>query len=441
MRVFVLCLLSSVLGLSSCAADAPQLRVNLTSQPSGATVIIDGQARGTTPVTLFDVAPGRHHLKFRLSGYEDDDQFFNTHETPGPYIERNGVLEETKGLLLLKTEPAGCDIQIDGVSVGQTPRLITNLPVKGSYSVKFRKAGYQDQTISVKFAGRKPLVREEKMVMASGSIAISSEPSGAEVTVNGIVKGVTPLRVDGVPRGRATVKFHLDGFADETRELAINAGDVQTLPIALKGLPGTLHLASVPEGARFYLNDEARGKGPISIPGLKPGTYAVRAELEGYATLSKSIVLGNGESAHEEFRLSNVMGRLEVRTSPAGVQVVLDGHALGVTKSADPEAEFSDIFPVENVMEGEHTLVLKKEGYADLTRHPNVQSGKTAKYHRQRLSRIFSPDVEIVTVRGVYRGVLITRTADSVTIEVKPGILQSFMSGEIRKVSFLSDEK
>ena len=438
-----LCLMSLVSGFasSSFAADAPQLRVNLTSQPSGATVIIDGQERGTTPVTLFDIAPGRHHLKYRLSGYEDCDMFFSTHETPGPYIEKNGVLEEVKGLLLLKTEPAGADIQIDGVSVGQTPRLITNLHAKGNYSVKFRKAGYQDQTISVRFEGRKPLVREEQLVTASGAIEISSEPAGATVTVNGIEKGVTPIRVEEVPRGRATVKFHLDGFEDEVRELAINAGDVQTLPIVLKGRPGTLHLASVPEGARFYINDVAHGKGPVSIPGLKPGTYEVRAELEGYGTLSKSITIANGESANEEFRLSNVMGRIEVRTSPAGAQVFLDGRLVGMTKSADSESEFSDILPIENVMEGEHTLVMKMEGYADKTAHPNVKSAQTAKFHNQRLRRIFKPDVEIVTARGTYTGVLLKRAAGSVTVEVRPGITQSFTQEEIRKITFLNDEK
>ena len=431
----------ALFAVTSFADDAPQLRVNLTSQPSGATVIIDGRERGTTPVTLFDIAPGRHHLKYRLSGYEDSDTFFNTHETPGPYIEKNGVLEEVKGLLLLKTEPAGADIQIDGVSVGQTPRLITNLHAKGNYSVKFRKAGYQDQTISVRFEGRKPLVREERLVMASGAVEISSEPAGATVTVNGIEKGVTPIRVEEVPRGRATVKFHLDGFEDEVRELAINAGDVQTLPIVLKGLPGALHLSSVPEGARFYVNDGARGKGPVSIPGLKPGTYEVRAELEGYGTLSKSIAIANGESVNEEFRLSNVMGRIEVRTSPAGAQVFLDGRLVGTTKSADSEAEFSDILPIENVMEGEHTLVMKMEGYADKTCHPSVKSEQTSKFHNQRLRRIFKPDVEIVTVRGTYKGVLLKRAAGSVMVEVRPGITQSFAQEEIRKITFLNDEK
>ena len=434
-------LLGILLSWQALAADGVQPRVNVTSQPSGATVIIDGMDRGTTPVTLFDLAPGRHHLKYRLAGYVERDRFFNTNETPGPYVEKNEVLEEEKGLLLLKTEPEGCDIQIDGVSVGRTPRLITHLAVKGTYGVRFRKAGYQEQNISVRFEGRKPLVREEKMVLASGTIDISSEPSGAEVTVNGIVKGVTPLRVTEVPRGRATVKFRLDGFAEEVRELAINAGDVQALPIILKGLPGTLQLTSVPDGARFYVNNEAKGKGPLSLTGLNPGEYIVRAELEGYGTMTRTVTLANGQSSSEEFQMSNVMGRIEVRSNPVGAQVFLDGKLCGTTKSKDPNAEFSDIFPIENVLEGEHTLVLKLDGYADATRHPKVKSSTTSRQHKVTLSRIFIPDVEILTARGTYQGVLIKRSGESVTIEVKPGIMRDFSQDEIRKINFLSPKK
>ena len=427
-----------VASLVSCA-DGVQTRVSISSQPSGATVIVDGMDRGTTPITLFDLAPGRHHLKYRLAGYCDRDRFFNTNE--GPFIEKNEVLVEEKGLLLLKTEPAGCDIQIDGVSVGRTPRLITNLAAKDTYSVRFRKSGYQDQTISVKFEGRKPVVREEVMVLASGTIDIMSEPAGAEVTVNGIVRGKTPIKVTDVPRGRATVKFRLDGFDEEVRELAINAGDVQTLPVVLKGQPGTLHLISVPDGARFYVNDEARGKGPLAITGLKPGDYTVRAELEGFGVMTKTVTLGNGEAAREEFRLSNVMGRLEIATCPPGVQVTLDGRPVGMTSSKDPNSEFSDIFHIDNLMEGEHTLVLKKDGYSEMVRHPKIQSEKTFKQHKIRLVRMFVPDVEIVTARGSYQGILVSNTPSSVEVEVSLGITRSFPRDEIRKINFLKPNK
>lgn len=436
-RVFFL--LPFALALSLCAEEPRQTRVTITSQPSGASVIIDGMDRGTTPITLFDVKPGRHHLKYRLAGYEEKDRFFDT--TESPLVEKNVVLDEEKGLLLLKTDPAGCDVQVDGVSVGVTPCLITHLAAKDAYTVRLRKAGYQSQTISVRFDGRKPLVREERLILASGTIDIQSEPSGAEVMVNGIARGTTPVRVTDVAKGRAVVKFHLDGFEDEIRELAINAGDVQNLPVVLRGLPGTMQLSSVPSGARLYVNNEARGTAPLTLRDLKAGTYEVRAELEGYGTETRTVVLGNGAAAREEFRLSNIMGRLEVRTCPPGVQVYLDGRSVGVTQSKDPDAEFSDILSVENVLEGEHTLVMKKDGYTDLTRHPRIRNSQTAKYHRQRLARIFIPDVEIVTARGSYKGVLTANRPDYVEVEVSLGIRRSFPRDEIRKINFLKEEQ
>lgn len=434
MRTAVLAVL---LAVSAFAQEKVQVRVNVTSQPSGATVIVDGKDRGTTPVTLFDLTPGRHHIKYRLSGYGEADRFVDT-ERDGPFIEKNVVLQEEKGLLLIKTEPAGASIVIDGVTVGQTPRLVTHLAAKDTYNIKLRKAGYQEQLIQVRFDGRRPLVREEVLVPASGTVNVLSDPSGAEVTVNGIVRGTTPILVKEVPRGRAVVKFRLDGFEEEVRELAINAGDVQTLSVPMKGLPGTLRLTSVPEGARFYVNEESRGRGPLAIPGLKPGQYVVRAEMDGYGTMSKTVTIENGVSAVEEFRLSNVMGRLEVCTSPVGAQVWLDGRLVGMTKSKDPDAEFSDILAVENVLEGEHTLVVKKDGYSDLTRHPKIKNSQTSKHHRIRMKRIFEPDIELVTARGTYTGVLVSNTPDSVIIEVKLGITQSFARDEIRKITFLN---
>ena len=439
MRALVFSLLSLVLPLVSCAQENVQIRVTVTSQPAGAAVIIDGKDKGTTPITLFDIAPGRHHLKYRLPGYEDCDRFFDTND--GPYIEQHEVLDEVKGILLLKTEPSDCDIQIDGASVGRTPRLITHLPVRGAYSIKLRKAGYQNQTINVRFDGRKPLVRTEKMISSSGAINIISDPAGAEVTVNGVSQGVTPAEVADVPKGRAVVKFHLDGFADEVRELSVSAGDVQTLSVSLRALPGTMYLSSVPAGARFYINNEPRGTGPLTMSNVKPGDYDVRAELEGYGTVSKSVTIDNGSSTNVEFRLSNVMGRLEVRTSPSGALVYLDGKKVGETRSKDPNAEYSDILAIENVLEGEHTLVIKKDGYADKTTHPKVLSSQTSKFHHQRLTRIFTPNVEIVTARTKCKGVLLSVRADYVEIESSPGIKRSFPRDEVREIRHLDDKK
>ena len=138
--------------------------------------------------------------------------------------------------------------------------------------------------------------------------------------------------------------------------------------------------------------------------------------------------------------MSNVMGKLELRTSPPDVQVVVDGRVVGTTKSSDPNAEFSDDFLVENLLEGEHRLVLKRDGYAELVRHPSIQSSKTVK-HSFRLRRVFVPDVEIVTARGSYQGVLVNVTPEYVVVEVSLGITRSFPRSEIRKMNTLGEKK
>ena len=118
----VLVLASFVSCLTSFAQEAVKSRVSILSQPPGATVVVDGQDRGVTPIMLFDLTPGRHHVKFRLAGYLERDRFVDT--TEAPVIEKNEVLQEIKGLLLVKSDPPGAAIVVDGEARGQTPRHV-----------------------------------------------------------------------------------------------------------------------------------------------------------------------------------------------------------------------------------------------------------------------------------------------------------------------------
>lgn len=426
------------IALAACAAFAEEpktIRCDFSSQPDGATVTVDGVVRGVTPLTLYDLPPGRRHVRFELAGYDGVDEFMFLRE--GGAVGKNAVLSPEKGILLLVTEPEGCDVSLDGVSLGRTPRLIASLDAKDSYRLLVQKPGYQPRTVEVSFNGRIPLVKKESLVIDSGTIEVTSEPDGAEVTVNGQPRGRTPARIEGVPKGRATVGLRKKGFEDAVRELSIVAGESQTLFVKLAGLPGTMTLTSVPDGARFYVNDRPEGKGPVSLSGLKPGRYSIRVEKEGYATATKTVSLENGGAIVEEFRLENIMGRLEVRTIPAGAEVYLDGSRVGVTKAkAGGGGDASDVFVVENVREGEHVIVLKCEGFADVTKHPVVENSRTQTVN-VRMKRVFTPNVEITTDSGVHRGVLISNTANGVEVEVSLGINRTFPRSEIRKLTFI----
>lgn len=422
--------------LAILAAVAVQSRVNISSQPSGAMVFVDGVNRGQTPLMLFDLKAGRHNLKYRLHGFVDADDTFVLDE--GAVVDRNCLMEEELGLFLLKTDPAGCKITVDGLAAGETPRFFANLTTRSTHTIRLSKPGYRDQTISVKFNGREPLVREEKMVLDSGVVNILTDPAGAEVTVNGIVRGKTPLLVRDIPKGTAVVKLTLDGYREEVRELKMSAGEQQTLSLSMAGLPGTLHLLSSPAHAAFYVNEEARGVAPLSITGLQPGDYVVRCEAEGYAALTKTITIGNGQSAREEFKLSNVMGRVDLRTSPAGAEIFFDGRRMGVTKSSGGEtAEWSDLYSIENVMTGEHALIIRYEGYHEVARSVMVKPKETAHVGKISLRRAFIPDVEVTTVSGVVRGVFKGRNDAAFVIETKPGTEYPIPANQVRNIRYL----
>jgi hypothetical protein len=94
------------------------------------------------------------------------------------------------------------------------------------------------------------------------------------------------------------------------------------------------------------------------------------------------------------------------------------------------------VFAIDNVLEGEHSLVVKKDGFAEAVRHPKIRNSKTS-VANVRLRRLFVPNVEIVTSRGEYRGVLVSRSATEVVLEVSMGITRSFPQSEIRKFSWL----
>lgn len=438
MRKFLLAALACAAFAVAAADGERPSRVDFTSKPEKATVYVDGQMRGQTPLTVHDLAAGSHTVRYALAGHETYDGAVTL--KPGDYATRHAELAPLKGLVLVQTEPEGCSLSIDGLSYGETPRLVTTLDVGRTYRMKLVRNGYQDRSFEVRVAGREPIVRFEKLVLNSGAVEVECEPAGAEVSVNGIVRGVAPLTVVEIPKGTATVTVRKDGYETVTRELKVAAGDVQKLSLRLVGRPGELRLSSVPEGARFYVDGEARGKGPLTVASVKPGRHRVRAELDGYDTAERVVEVANGAKVSEEFRLENNLGRLEIRTSPPGVQVTVDGHVRGTTRSDDPNAKVSDVLTVKDLKAGECTVILKRDGYGEVVKRPKIEATKATALD-VRMKRYFKPDIELVTCNGVQRGVLVKNTVDGIEIETSPGIIKTVPRSEVRKINLLDGSK
>ena len=419
---------------------ANPIRIDVTARPEGSKVLVDGVSKGVVPVSVFDVGAGQHLLRVEAPGRRAVEEILTVKE--GDFLRRDYDLEQEKGLLLIKTEPAGAEVRQGGATLGTTPLLVTSLDTDRTYAFELGCIGYQTKRIDVELSGRTPVARMEKLVLDSGIVDCATEPSGATVLVNGISRGVTPCTVERVPKGYATFVFKLKGHDEARRELRIVPGDRQSLSLSLQGRPAKLSAISYPEGARVTMDDNYIGKTPLTLPSVKPGVHTLKAELPGYAPVFKTVVMENGGEITEEFKFESILGWIEVTTTPPGAKILLDGKAVGSTtahrgKKADLNGVKSDVLYLRDIEAGEHQLVAHMHGYADAKRKVVV----IAKYGSQFnpvLKRIFIPDTEIETVNGTYRGVLMECDNPNVyRLEVKEGITQDFRKADVRTIKAL----
>lgn len=427
---------AALLGLCGVADVAPS-RLDVTARPDGAKVFVDGVLRGTAgegACTLTGITPCAHHVRVEAPGYVAADEIVQVGK--GAYVRRNFELQEEKGLVLVKSTPSGADVKYNGVSLGTTPLLLTTLASGQSHTLELFLNGFRAKKVSVQPEGRRPIVVEQNLSSDSGVLKFISEPAGATVTVNGVERGRTPLDVSGVPKGVATVKFHLDGYQDVVRDdLHVSAGEEQTLSVVLKGVPARLTVVSTPEQARVFVDDDYQGKTPTTVGKLAAGAHKIRVELAGHAPMTRDVTLANGGETTEEFRLENVLGRIEVVTTPPGAKVLLDGKAVGTTRSPGGDATRSQILALEAVPAGEHSVAVHLDGHQEVSRTIIVKSKETGKLFL-KLARIFQPDTEVETVSGVHRGVFVEKDLQgNVTLELSPGVRRTFRREEVRKTT------
>ncbi len=401
-------------------AESATVRAEFTSVPSGASVAIDGKPCGATPTSAYLPANVAHQVSFALAGYEPEDTIF----TPDTSLSKtcHCDMKPVKGLLLVTSEPEGAEITVDGYSLGETPRLITTLDARNVHYLLLRKNGYLERKLEVKFYGRKPLVHNVKLPVDSGTVEVKTDPEGADVILNGVSRGKTPVSVSNIPKGRISIVLRKKGYSEETRDISVPAGEVERVFVTMEELPGSLNLLSRPEGARFYVDGHAEGRAPVSIKKIKAGTHTIRAELDGHAPVEKTVKVERGKALTEEFVLSNILGRLEIVSNPPGAVILLDGKPAGSTRSGTPGAEESDILTIPDVKEGPHTVAIRKRGYAEARKNVTVESSKAVQI-RAKLRKLFIPNIRVTTDTGVIEGILESQNENTMFIRIREGIL------------------
>ena len=180
---------------------------------SGGELTVGAMEHTTTPLTLKDVKLGKYPIRIRKEGYEDWSGEAEVKENA--FAEIDATLVRSTGSLKLSSEPAGISYEVRGEKSqrGTTPASLAALPT-GSYEVIFRKDNWPE--VSRKVEVKRNVAEAALAEFIPGRMAITSEPSGAEVVSGGQVIGKTPLALPEVIPGPQAAEIRLKGYRPQT---------------------------------------------------------------------------------------------------------------------------------------------------------------------------------------------------------------------------------
>jgi serine/threonine protein kinase len=259
--------------MPAAAAEAPGTLV-VSTNPAGVQVIIDGQPRGVTPLTV-ELAPGSHELRLEAEGGPRIIPFtVKSGNTVSQTLELPKVAPST-GQLSVRSEPAGARVTVDGAAGGTTPLTIEGL-APGVHTVTLQSdATTVTQEVTIEPGATASLVvpmTAPQGVPVSGWVTVQA-PAEVQIFEEGRLVGTSASERVMVTTGRHAFDIVNNALGFHARQVVTVApGKVAT--IKLQWPTGTLALNAQP-WADVFIAGQRVGETPIGSVTLPIGTHEV----------------------------------------------------------------------------------------------------------------------------------------------------------------------
>ena len=204
--------------------------ITVDSLPQGATVLVDGEAAGATPVVL-EILQGERQLILQKEGFAHWQKVLTITASEAQDMGRV-ELQPAAATIQLVSLPNRANVTVDGEFRGQTPLTLEVSPDHPHRLAVF-KPGYRRHTSSLELAAGVTTSRTVKLVAQLGEVRFNIEPQGAILKINGQPRG-RGSRTLALPAFEQTVEVALDGYASVRRRVTPRPDLDQVVNITLQ---------------------------------------------------------------------------------------------------------------------------------------------------------------------------------------------------------------
>jgi hypothetical protein len=297
--------------------------LTIESEPPGATLSLNGKEVGKAPKQLEQMA-GRWVVTAEMGKLYHPARE-EVQVTAGSNQKVSLKLEPAFGTLKVSSEPAGAEVWVDGEKVGSTPYLNAQKP-SGTYDVRVERENYLSWNEQVTVQDGRETAKTARLEQNFGGLAVSSEPLGAAIELNGrATREATPHTFEVLEPGLYTVKLTREGYGDALERASVQNRQTARLNIPMQARLGLLSLMSTnPDGTpcegRVYLDGEQKGTTPLKLQ-VTATSHEVRVVCNG-AERKETVAVGHDEKKKLEWVVGN-------QRADVGARFIAPGAAGG----------------------------------------------------------------------------------------------------------------
>ena len=253
--------------------------------PAAGSMSVDAGAAFKVPGRV-DLPAGQHALSIEVPGYLP----YRTAVVvagAGSSQRLAPKLVANSAQLSVSSEPAGAQLLIDGKPVGITP-LAQTLSA-ATHHLELRLAGFKPWSVDVLIRANQPqTIGPVRLGVPDASLLVRSNPAGAGVTVGGVYRGITPVRLTLRPDVETTLAVTQPGYQDASRSVRPRPGASDELDIELAPILGKIAVRVTPADAEVWVDGTNRGHGSQALS-LTAVAHRIEVRKAGYATFSVTV--------------------------------------------------------------------------------------------------------------------------------------------------------
>jgi formylglycine-generating enzyme required for sulfatase activity len=261
-------------------------KLQVDSQLDGIEVLIDGDSVGAAPGLIEGIPRGSHIVEFRKYRYfplKQEMQIEGLDRTQSVSVS----LDPAWGHMQLESAPSGAEVLIDGRPAGTTPLTaeVLETGTRLALAMKGYKTWEREVTIKAGTTGAYPII---ELVVADGTVDITSSPTGAHVNIDGEFRGVTPITVEVSPLSEHSLELYLEGYRKAVRTLQTEPEAHSSLSLDLTPIIGRIRLTVSPGDAEVIVDGRRIGTGDQSLA-LTAREHELVVRRKGYAASTQEI--------------------------------------------------------------------------------------------------------------------------------------------------------